>query len=682
MDRITKTFMFCAAVIAGLSAVSCVKETASVRNGVSGIILSPDFSRPVYVKSVDRTPEYENTIRDVWVIPLDNAGNVLADGGTSRARYFSGQDITALEDGKYMIEVQLGTPDEVLFIANTGNSTLFSATNVNKDFVKAQSMTVAYESDLVPQNAGIIMSGSWVSSGSGTIGEIPMKRAVAKVNLILRTGAGLGAKQEAFAVQSVQVMNVPNMLYYYRYPSEFYPGTGVPVYPPVNESFVPVDYPVVETEDTPVTELWPDLEWMSSASGLSGRLVTADGIGKDEFWWYLPENGRGTGTASDQRYKSSADMMPAGQAGYCTFIRIKGFYKSGELATAVTYDVYLGENNTDDYNIIRNTDYTVTVTIEGIDRMDTRINAGLEDGGFEAINYIDYTDNASPWMVVAADDNGQVNSSNMVLPSGWNVPAKEDMMLAWAYPAVDKQVFAGAYFWLSETSADNPLIRWFVNMGVGEIKPAQANETYSLCGVKYVTTGFRYPYVQGGKGGSNVIVSRDSNGGVKSEYLRTAKTSTVNGVEWDWSVDGTPRHTEVDASNIVSAKFEVGPLATDPDFQKRVPWDDAARYCSDMGEGWRLPTQRELMLIFVMNDYLKEGLLPSTTQQHPGDETQQHVFYWSATEDKTQEDSESYAWSVCFCHGDDAEHSLITGKVEGYMKSGTNYVRCVKDIYD
>ena len=58
MDRITKTFMFCAAVIAGLSAVSCVKETASVRNGVSGIILSPDFSRPVYVKSVDRTPEY------------------------------------------------------------------------------------------------------------------------------------------------------------------------------------------------------------------------------------------------------------------------------------------------------------------------------------------------------------------------------------------------------------------------------------------------------------------------------------------------------------------------------------------------------------------------------------------------------------------------------------------------
>lgn len=266
---------------------------------------------------------------------------------------------------------------------------------------------------------------------------------------------------------------------------------------------------------------------------------------------------------------------------------------------------------------------------------------------------------------------------------GWRVPTKKDMMLEYVYTAVtNSSAFDGGFFWLNETKSDDPSIRWFIAMGIGEIVLAKEDASYFLRGVKDVSTGFRYPYVQGGKGGSNIIVSRDANGGVREEYVRTSRTTTVNGGEWDWWTQGTPHHTEIQASNIVSAKFEVRTKAIDPDFQRRVTWDDAAEYCSDQGEGWRLPTQRELMLMFVMNDYLEDGLLPSTNDVYPGEgETMNHVFYWSGTEDNSSTDSANTAWSVCFCNGDDVEHSGINGKVEGYMKTGTNYVRCVRDIY-
>lgn len=668
-----------------MTVLSCVKEPASdMKKNTSSIILAPDFIRNIEVKGVSRPDGYENTINNIWVIPFDASGNVLQDNGASMAQYFMGDQITPLEDGKYSIEVLLGSPAEVYFVANTGNPTLFSATSINKDFVKTRSIAIASEGELVPQGTGIIMSGNWVSNGTSVISEIPMKRALAKVTLNLRTGDKVAANKEAFAVQSVQMMNVPNIQYYFRETDELAPGNGIPVYPEINDALVPFDYTAIETEDTPLTTLWPELQWMSStASGKSGRLVPQSGVTADNFWWYLPENGRGAGTASDQRYKSAEEYMPSGQAGYCTFIRIKGYYKSGELATEVTYDVYLGEDNTSDYNIIRNTNYTVTVTIEGIDRMDTRINADLEDGGFESINYIDYTDNASPWIVVAAENKDQVASTNMTLPEGWRVPTKKDMMLEYVYTAVtNSSAFDGGFFWLNETKSDDPSIRWFIAMGIGEIVLAKEDASYFLRGVKDVSTGFRYPYVQGGKGGSNIIVSRDANGGVREEYVRTSRTTTVNGGEWDWWAQGTPHHTEIQASNIVSAKFEVGTKAIDPDFQRRVTWDDAAEYCSDQGEGWRLPTQRELMLMFVMNDYLEDGLLPSTNDVYPGEgETMNHVFYWSGTEDNSSTDSANTAWSVCFCNGDDVEHSGINGKVEGYMKTGTNYVRCVRDIY-
>ena len=149
----------------------------------------------------------------------------------------------------------------------------------------------------------------------------------------------------------------------------------------------------------------------------------------------------------------------------------------------------------------------------------------------------------------------------------------------------------------------------------------------------------------------------------------------------------TPQHDERDANNIVAAKFEVAPLPPGGSPQRiRRTWDEAAAYCASLNEtenkGWRMPTQRELMLMFVMNDQLKDPLLTKSLEGGEVGEEQvrNHAFYWSATEDRTQENQETNTgWSVCFCQDNPDDP---TGKTEGYPKKYENYIRCVRDVLD
>ena len=97
--------------------------------------------------------------------------------------------------------------------------------------------------------------------------------------------------------------------------------------------------------------------------------------------WYLPENARGVGTASDQ-FRKTAETAPAGQADYCTCIEVYGRYfdasePAGEQTFITTYRLFLGENNKTDYNLLRNHSYTVNTTLRGRNEMDTRIECVL-----------------------------------------------------------------------------------------------------------------------------------------------------------------------------------------------------------------------------------------------------------------------------------------------------------------
>ena len=321
----------------------------------------------------------------------------------------------------------------------------------------------------------------------------------------------------------------------------------------------------------------------------------------------------------------------------------------------------------------------MTTKILGIDRTDTRISKEADEE-IDPVNYFDYTDNGSPWFVIAAGDDGSTNWENPTLPGGgWVRPTKKEMMLAWIYEAKrNPNPFGSIICWLEEKTESS---RWSINMELGEVILGQGGEnSYVLRTIKKPDNAafLKYPYVQGGKGKSNIIVSRDVSGGVKAEYVRDPN-------EKPWQT--TPQHDERDPENIVAAKFEVAPLPPEGPTRIRRDWAAAQDYCNNLDadghDDWRMPTQRELMLMFVLNDQLKDPLLTQSQTEGTvgGEEIVNHAFYWSATEDRTQNgDLETKTgWSVCFCQGDPDDP---TGKTEGYDKTATNYIRCVRDVSD
>lgn len=86
-------------------------------------------------------------------------------------------------------------------------------------------------------------------------------------------------------------------------------------------------------------------------------------------------------------------------------------------------------------------------------------------------------------------------------------------------------------------------------------------------------------------------------------------------------------------------------------------WSEAFTICSGLGGGWRLPTQRELMLIWVLKKEL--GYCEGFTALS-------HIYnYWSSTEI-----SKGQGWFVHLGNGD-------TGTIN---KTGNAMVRCIKEL--
>ena len=86
---------------------------------------------------------------------------------------------------------------------------------------------------------------------------------------------------------------------------------------------------------------------------------------------------------------------------------------------------------------------------------------------------------------------------------------------------------------------------------------------------------------------------------------------------------------------------------------KKVTWQQAIDYCSSKGDGWRLPTQNELMYYWCVE--------PSI----PADSKFSAAAYWSATEFSA---GSSAAWYVHFSNGG----------TYYYVKTSSYFVRCVR----
>ena len=119
------------------------------------------------------------------------------------------------------------------------------------------------------------------------------------------------------------------------------------------------------TEDaTDPGELFPEAE-ESNFRDYTPVTTALSGV-QTSYLWYVAPNRRGKGTATDPEHKDAL-TAPDGQGSYCTHVSIAGKLtrSSGAAATNVTYNVYLGANNTDDYNLWANAAYSARLVITG-----------------------------------------------------------------------------------------------------------------------------------------------------------------------------------------------------------------------------------------------------------------------------------------------------------------------------
>ena len=111
-----------------------------------------------------------------------------------------------------------------------------------------------------------------------------------------------------------------------------------------------------------------------------------------------------------------------------------------------------------------------------------------------------------------------------------------------------------------------------------------------------------------------------------------------------------------DHRGIYIGEADNGPVIVDlHDASKTMTWDEAKEYAQK--EGKRLPSQRELMLMFAQQEKLNAAL-----EEHEG-KAWERVWYWSSSEY-----SDSSAWFV----------GADSGGVDwDYKANGSIYVRCV-----
>jgi hypothetical protein len=95
----------------------------------------------------------------------------------------------------------------------------------------------------------------------------------------------------------------------------------------------------------------------------------------------------------------------------------------------------------------------------------------------------------------------------------------------------------------------------------------------------------------------------------------------------------------------------------------KTDWAMAFNTCKGLGDGWRLPTQREVMLIWIFREALEDIF----NYLDPKGSNFLDDYYWSATEYSTVS-----SWNITFAYG--STNQIYSTKVDPCA------VRCVREV--
>ena len=303
----------------------------------------------------------EDALKNLWVLQFDGATDASK---LLFCEYYDasmiGVNDTTDDDSKksYSLSVALyeTTGDtKIYFVANVGPDRFqkFSAGDGVPDsdvtLESFEASTLAFASEAAVSADGVLpMIGSYEGSSVIASGTVQMKRLVAKIDFtfdIQITAAG-----EKFTPSRVSLRSAASHTRFLEH-----------------------------TVPTGTSGLYPDAA--SSDNFINYPAVSVSGTGSFTYTWYVPENLRGVVAGLEPSEKGS-ENAPAGS----TFIEIGGDYQRGSALTDVTYTIYLGENASTDFNVVRNYHYTVSSTIKGLNSRDLRV---VVDRGVDAGQYVD-----------------------------------------------------------------------------------------------------------------------------------------------------------------------------------------------------------------------------------------------------------------------------------------------------
>lgn len=325
----------------------------------------------------------DSQLENALVFAFDGDGNCVAkrwvylDGGTTMSMYLPGT--TA---GLYAV-CNLQDPEAVMNSVST-------LAELNGQAVTISEADGAYK-------------GKYVMSGKLTDGEYPfgadpytirLTRLAAKFNVTIVFNPV--TKSDQFMLSEITLHNIPRGSWLLRQTADLVPvfnretqeGNLIPVL--TSDGGDKADYVYNENATVMKGRFFEKdvLDWEDV------RSATVDNTGFEvKTSFNLFENHRGTLNITEEGWdKNWPELVNAGaenrkmyaqlwkkdlaeSAGftYASYLTIKGFYNQLGTNYETTYYVYLGKDNFSDYNVERNTKYDMTVTIQTIDKIDTRV---------------------------------------------------------------------------------------------------------------------------------------------------------------------------------------------------------------------------------------------------------------------------------------------------------------------
>lgn len=262
----------------------------------------------------------ENKIASLWIGQYD---------ATSGARLFS-QYIASMTDNTVNVKLkqsQSGAKSRVWFVANAGDLGEVSTEKALKE------RTLAYKStgEGLPEDNLCKMTGTWegiVQEGGVKEVTVNLKRLLAKITFTYSIGEGF-----AFTPSSVLLKSVPD----------------------------------VSQVEVPTGQLTSGVTYTREYTGTASQSGAT-------VYWYLPENM--VGTVSGENAVDSEKKKTGKGVTNATYIVLSGeVVQGGVTYKNVSFTFYPG-TNMNNYDIVRNSHYTMTVKLVGIDVSDERISVG------------------------------------------------------------------------------------------------------------------------------------------------------------------------------------------------------------------------------------------------------------------------------------------------------------------